>query len=94
MIAISTLTRRIERLEPVPDPQPDIVGAVLSSLSDAQIDLLHEMAVLRESGFDEEQTALMMGSRYRKSQKALGHFQKAYQEVVSASRKERGVHGI
>jgi hypothetical protein len=81
MIGIATLTRRIARLEPVPDPQPDIMGAVLSSLSDDHISLLEEHSVLLEHGFDEEAVAGMMDTRYPKALKAAETFRKRYQGI-------------
>jgi len=56
---------------------------VLAELSDGDLDLLGEMAVLRESGFNEEQTATMMGDRYKLAMAAVTHFQEAYQEALS-----------
>jgi hypothetical protein len=81
MIGLATLSKRIERLEPVPDTLPDIVGAVLSSLSDDHISLLEEQSVLLEHGFDEEAVAGKMGKRYPKSLKAAETFRKRYQDI-------------
>jgi hypothetical protein len=84
MIAITALQKRLDKLEPRPTTEPDIVSLVLTTLADSDIDLLQELASLRESGFDEGQTAQMMGSRYKQAQKAVVHFQKAYQEISSS----------
>ena len=81
MIAIATLTRRIERLEPVPDPQPDIVDIVLGSLKDSDLDLMHEMSILRETGFDDSQIALMMADRHKKAMKVVEVFQERYAAI-------------
>jgi hypothetical protein len=81
MIGLVNLQKRIERLEPVPDPQPDIVGIVLGSLKDSDLDLLHEMAILRETGFDDMQIALMMADRHKKAMKAVEVFQERYQAI-------------
>ena len=81
MIAIATLTRRIERLEPVPDPQRDIIDLVLGSLNDSDLDLLHEMTILRETGFDDSQIALMMAERHKKAMQAVEVFQERYATI-------------
>ena len=81
MIGIATLSKRIERLEIVPDPQPDIIGAVLSSLSDAQIDLLQEMSSLREAGFDSDTVAVFMADRHAKAMQAVEVFQERYATI-------------
>jgi len=52
---------RLDFLEPLPTPDPDIIRLVLTSLKDSDIELLAELASLREAGFDEGQTAQMMG---------------------------------
>lgn len=84
MTAIKTLLKRLDRLEDSPTVEPDIVELVLASLSDIDLELLHEHATLRESGFDEDQIAVMMGDRYERFQKAKAYFQKAYQEIRSS----------
>jgi hypothetical protein len=50
---------------------------VLATLNDVDPELLQELSSLKESGFDERQTAQMMGHRYKQAQKAVGHFQNA-----------------
>ena len=90
MIGLTTLSKRIERLEPVPDPLPDIVGAVLSSLSDAQIDFLQEMSSLREAGFDSDTVAMFMTDRYAMAMQAVEVFRERYatiQDQLTKSKK-------
>lgn len=82
MIGIETLQKRLERLlDPRQDREPDIAGQVLGSLKESDLDLLHEMSILRETGFDEEQTALMMADRHKKAQKAIETFQERYAAI-------------
>jgi hypothetical protein len=81
MIALSTLQRRLDKLEPRPTTEPDIVSLVLTTLKDSDIELLQELASLREAGFDEEQTVSMMGDRYGKAMKAVEAFQERYQAI-------------
>jgi len=38
---------------------------VLTALEDADLELLHEISMLRESGLNEEQNATMIGDRYQ-----------------------------
>ena len=83
MNAISTLSKRLERLKLVLDPQPDIVGAVLSSLSNVQIDLLQEMSSQREAGFDSDTVAMFMTDRYAKAMQAVEAFQERYATIKS-----------
>jgi hypothetical protein len=83
MIGIATLSKRIERLEPVPDPQPDIVGAVLSSLSDDHISLLEEHSVLLEHGFSEPDISVMMITRYPDALKAAEIFRERYAAIYT-----------
>jgi len=94
MIAVTALQKRLDRLEGRPTTEPDIVSLVLTTLKDSDLDLLQELASLREAGFDEEQTASMMADRHEKALKAVEHFQEAYQEVVDALKKEKGAHGL
>jgi hypothetical protein len=56
MIALKAPEKRLDRLEVRTTNQPDIVELVLQALSDDDLVLLHELASLRESGFNEEQT--------------------------------------
>lgn len=49
MTAIKTLQKRIDRLEERPTTEPDIVESVLAALTDADIELLQEFSILRES---------------------------------------------
>jgi hypothetical protein len=85
---------RLDFLEPLPTPDPDIMRQVLTSLKDSDIELLAEFASLREAGFDEGQTAQMMGSRHKQALKSVEHFQSAYQAIEKGLfLLEKGVHG-
>jgi hypothetical protein len=86
MIAIKTLQKRLDKLEEHPTTEPDLVEMVLAALKDADLELLQELSSLRESGFNEEQTASMMGDRYQKAQEAVVHFQEAYRVMIDASK--------
>jgi len=86
------LQKRLDRLEPRPT-DPDIVSLVLTSLKDSDIELLAELASLREAGFDEGQTALKMADRYKKTLRALEHFQSVYQAIEKGLFLEKGFHG-
>jgi hypothetical protein len=86
MISTAGLQKRLDILEQRPTTEPDIVELVLAALNDADLELLHEHTTLREAGFTEEQTASMMGERYKELQKAVTHFQECYQEAQSAER--------
>jgi hypothetical protein len=88
MTAIKSLLKRLDKLEAQPNAEPDIVELVLSSLEDEDLELLHEHATLRETGFNEDQIAIMMGDRYKRFQKAVTHFQDGYEAVLSAFRQE------
>jgi len=87
MTAIKTLQRRLDLLEGRPRTEPDIVEMVLSTLEDADLDLLQEFSSLRESGFDEQQIATMMADRYHLAQNAVKHFQSEYVRIA-------GEHGL
>lgn len=87
MTAITTLRKRLDRLEDKPTTEPDFVEIVLAALSDDDLELLHEHAVLRESGFDEVQAASMMGERWRRYQEATVHFQESYQKTLNRTYK-------
>jgi hypothetical protein len=82
MTAIKALLKRLDRLEERPTAEPDTVELMLAALEDTDLELLHELSILRESGFDEEQTASMMGDRYQLARDAIGHFQEEYQEII------------
>jgi hypothetical protein len=86
MIAIKTLQKRLDKLEEHPTTEPDLVEMVLASLEDADLLLLQELSILRESGFNEEQTASMMGDRYQEAQKAIMYFQEAYRVMIDTSK--------
>ena len=93
MIAVTALQKRLDKLEGRPTTEPDIVSLVLTTLEDTDLELLEELACLRESGFDEGQTEQMMADRHEKALKAVEHFQEAYQEVADALKKEKSAHG-
>ncbi len=82
MVAVTALQKRLDRLEGRPTTEPDIVSLVLTSLSDSDIDLLQELACLRESGFDEEHAASMMADRHEKALKAVATFQDRYAAIL------------
>jgi hypothetical protein len=86
------LQKRLDRLEPRPT-DPDIVSLVLTSLKDLDIELLAELASLREAGFDEGQTALMMAGRHESAMKAVSVFQELY-KVIAESRKPKRIPKI
>jgi hypothetical protein len=88
MIAVKTLQKRLDKLEERPTTEPDIVEMVLAASEDDDLLLLQELSSLRESGFDEEQTASMMGDRYHEALNALVHFQEAYRVIIDASKDE------
>ena len=77
MTAIKALQKRLDRLEGRPINEPDIVEKVLETLSDDDLDLLHEHASLREAGFDEEQISVMMADRWSLFQHAVERFKQA-----------------
>jgi hypothetical protein len=81
MTAVKTLLKRLDRLEPRPTTEPDIVSLVLTTLRDSDIELLQELSSLQESGFDDEQTASMMADRHGMAQKAVETFQVRYQAI-------------
>jgi hypothetical protein len=86
-IAINALQKRLYRLEERLTTEPDLIEIVLAALSDNDLELLYEHAVLRESGFNEEQAASMMGERWLMYEVATAHFQEGYQQVAAALRK-------
>jgi hypothetical protein len=94
MIAIKSLRKRLDKLEDRPTAEPDIAELVLASLEDADLLLLQELSILRESGFNEEQTAQMMGDRYQLAHRAIRHFQEVYQEVLAIKRGSRNHVGF
>jgi hypothetical protein len=86
MIAIKTLQKRLDKLEERPTTEPDLVELMLAALEDDDWELLQELSILRESGFNEKQTASMMGDRYQEAKEAVLHFQKAYRVMIDASK--------
>jgi len=93
MTSTAGLQKRLDILEQRPTTEPDIVSMVLTTLNDVDLELLQEQAALREAGFTEEQTASMMGERYKRGQKAVAHFQEAYQLAEEATQASRGIYG-
>ena len=91
MTAIKTLQKRLDKLEVRPTTEPDIVEFVLPTVTDEDLELLQELSILRESGFDEEQIAEMMKDRYQDAQEAIAHFQDEYQVAL---RKESRAYGL
>ena len=83
MTAIKTLQKRLDRLEVRPTTEPDIVEMVLTTLVDADLDLLQEVSCLRDAGFDEQRTATMMGDRWPQYLEAAARFQLEYASVSS-----------
>lgn len=81
MTTINALQKRLVRLEDRPINEPDIVEKVLDTLSDDDLELLHENASLREAGFDEEQIAFMMAERWPLFQRAVERFNQAAIEL-------------
>jgi hypothetical protein len=94
MIAIKTLQKRLDKLEERPTTEPDLVEMVLAALEDDDLELLHELSMLREPGFNEEQIASMMGDRYQEAQEALTHCKESYQVVLDALRQQERDHGL
>lgn len=77
---IASLQKRLDKLDNTAK-DPDLIELAIAKLSDKDLELLHEHTALRESGFDEGQTAQMMGDRYHETQKAVAHFQKEYADA-------------
>jgi DNA-binding transcriptional MerR regulator len=100
VIGIKALERRIDLLEGRRQPsEPDLIELTLARLSDRDLELLHELNLLRESGFDDAQIEEMLGKRYPAAQKAIDHFHKQYEKAEIQARKTKAayrnnVHGI
>jgi len=77
---IASLQKRLDKLDNTAK-DPDLIELAIAKLSDRDLELLHEHTALREAGFEEEQTAQMMGDRYHETQKAVAHFQKEYADA-------------
>ena len=77
---IASLQKRLDKLDNTAK-EPDLIELAIAKLSDKDLELLHEHTALREAGFEEEQTAQMMGDRYHETQKAVAHFQKEYADA-------------
>ncbi|MCJ7445283.1 MAG: hypothetical protein MUO26_12300 [Methanotrichaceae archaeon] len=90
MIAgLRDLEKRLEKLEPsvsqaTVSPDSKIVELVISKLNDKELEILHEMSYLRESGFSGDQVREMIGDRCPQAQRAIKRFQNLYAEVVRA----------
>ncbi|MCJ7444929.1 MAG: hypothetical protein MUO26_10435 [Methanotrichaceae archaeon] len=83
------LERRLEKLEPrvaqaTASPDSKIVELVIGKLSDKELEILHEMSYLRESGFSSDQVREMIGDRCPQAERAIKRFQNLYAEVVRA----------
>ena len=87
MTAITALRKRLDKLELRPTNEPDLVEKALAVLEDKDLELLQEHAVLRESGFDEEQAAQMMGERWLAYEVAATNFREGYQKTLDKSYK-------
>ncbi len=74
MIAIKTLQKRLDQLEDRPIARSDIIELVLQTLSDDDLELLHEHAALKEAGFDEEQISGIMVDRWSLFRLAVERF--------------------
>lgn len=70
---IASLQKRLDKLDNIAK-EPDLIELAIAKLSDRDLELLHEHMALRESGFDEGQTAQMMGDRYEDALEAAAHF--------------------
>ncbi|MCJ7444438.1 MAG: hypothetical protein MUO26_07910 [Methanotrichaceae archaeon] len=84
---IKSLDRRISMLEERAPPENDsnITNLVLSqSISNEEIALMEEHAMLAETGFNDTQISEMMQERYSQAQDAFDHFREAYQTVLQA----------
>lgn len=67
MTTIKQLQKRLDRLAR-PDPSPDLVELAIAALSDSDLNLLHEHALLREAGIGEKAIAESMGrDRYEEA---------------------------
>ncbi len=78
---ITSLLKRLDKLD-YTAKEPDLIELAIAKLSDKDLELLHEHTALREAGFDEEQTAQMMGDRYADALEAAAHFQKKYADTM------------
>jgi len=87
MISTAALQKRIDRLELRPATEPDLVEKALAALEDKDLELLQEHAILRESGFNEEQAAQMMGERWLAYEVAATNFREGYQKTLDKSYK-------
>ena len=89
MTAIKTLQKRLDLLEERPSTEPDLVEIALAALSDSDLELLHEHAVLRESGFNNEQTASMMGERWQLYLQAKDKLLEEYSRLTKRSESKK-----
>jgi hypothetical protein len=67
---------------------------VLAALADDDLELLQELSILRESGFDEGQTASMMGDRYKQAQGALTALQRELSRDIGRPKQGERDHGL
>lgn len=72
---IASLLKCLDKLDNTAK-EPDLIELAIAKLSDKDLELLHEHTALREAGFDEGQTAEMMGDRYEDARKLRCIFQK------------------
>ena len=84
---ITSLLKRLDKLD-YTAKEPDLIELAIAKLSDKDLELLHEHTALRESGFDEGQTAQMMGKRYNEALKAAARFQKWYDKLDARTDKQ------
>jgi hypothetical protein len=82
-MTIETLQKRLDKLEECPSNESDLVDMVLAALLDQDLELLHEHAILREKGFDEEKISCMMADRWSLFQQAVERFSQAAIELGS-----------
>lgn len=84
---IASLQKRLDKLDNTAK-EPDLIELAIAKLSDRDLELLHEHTALREAGFEEEQTAQMMGDRYQDALEAAAQFQKEYADVLKEEYKK------
>jgi hypothetical protein len=83
MTAIKSLQKRLDKLEDRSSNEPNLVDMVLAALSDQDLELLHEHAILREKGFDEDQISCIMADRWSPFQQAVERFKQTAIELAS-----------
>ncbi|MCJ7444939.1 MAG: hypothetical protein MUO26_10485 [Methanotrichaceae archaeon] len=65
-------------------PDSKIVELAISKLNDKELEILHEMSYLRESGFSSDQVRERIGDRFPQAQRAVKRFRNLYAEMVRA----------